>query len=83
MTREGAAELLPRVGDKLKKTPTVLAERGEVVGEDKQECEVIEVNRRGLWYRVRFKSGATECYRVPEDTSTEKPRAAKTGRRTR
>lgn len=72
MTREGAAELLPRVGDKLRLAPTVLAGRGEVVDVTRQECEVIEVNRRGLWYRVRFKSGATECYRVPEDTSGER-----------
>lgn len=72
LTRESAAELLPHVGDKLHLAPTVLAPRGEVVCAGRQECEVVEVNQRGLWFRVHFTNAVTECYRVPEDTSVEK-----------
>lgn len=69
--KEDARALLPRVGDKLKKAPTVVQPRGLVQSMEPQDCEVVEVSQRGLWYRVRFLSGATECYKVPEDSAPE------------
>lgn len=70
--KEDLRELLPRVGDKLKKAPTIDQPRGLVQTEEPRECEVVEVNQRGLWYRVRFlNGGATECYKVPECDAPE------------
>ena len=67
--KEDLRELLPRVGDKLKKAPTVVCPKELVQTAAPQECEVVEVSQRGLWYRVRFLSGATECCKVPEDNA--------------
>lgn len=68
-TMEDLRALLPRVGDKLKKAPTVVCPKELVQSMEPQECEVVEVSQRGLWYRVRFLSGATDCYKVPEDNA--------------
>lgn len=68
MERYEAERLLPKVGDKLRKAPTIVHLRGLSQEGKVQECEVVEVNRAHLWYRVKFKeSGFTECYKVPED----------------
>lgn len=69
--KDDLRELLPRVGEKLIKAPTIVHLRGLVHTAEPQECEVVEVSQRGLWYRVRFLSGATECYKVPEDNAPE------------
>jgi len=61
-----AARLLPKVGDKLRKAPTIVHLRGLSQEGKVQDCEVVEVNTRGLWYRVKFENGFTECYKVPE-----------------
>ena len=66
MERYKAEHLLPKVGDKLRKAPTIVHLRGLCQEGKVQECEVVEVNRAHLWYRVKFKeSGFTECYKVP------------------
>lgn len=61
-----AERLLPKVGDKLRKAPTIVHLRGLSQEAKVQECEVVEVNREHLWYRVKFENGFTECYKVPE-----------------
>jgi hypothetical protein len=67
MTKKEARALLPRVGDVLRMTPTIVHLRGLVHDVPAQECKVVEVNRAHLWYRVKFKeSGFTECYKVPK-----------------
>lgn len=68
MERHEVAHLLPKVGAKLKKAPTIVHPNGLSQEARELECEVVEVNRSHLWYRVKFKeSGYTECYKVPED----------------
>lgn len=66
ITKKDAWTLLPRVGDKLRKTPTTVYLLGRTQAAEAQECEVVEVNRRGLWFRVQFPNSVTECYKVPE-----------------
>jgi hypothetical protein len=61
-----AERLLPKVGDKMRKKPTLIHPRGLIQEAKTQDCEVVEVNRKGLRYRVRFENGAHECYKVPE-----------------
>lgn len=62
-----AERLLPKVGAKLKRIPTIVCTNGWTPKDDAQDCEVVEVNRAHLWYRVRFNElGFTECYKVPE-----------------
>lgn len=65
--KKDARELLPRVGDKLIKAPTLIHLRGLVHTAEPQACTVVEVNPAGLWYRVEFDNGGTECYKVPEE----------------
>ena len=67
MERYEAERLLPKIGDKLRKAPTIVHPNGLSQEARVQECEVVEVNRAHLWYRVKFKNGFTECYKVPED----------------
>lgn len=59
--------LLPNVGDKLMRKPTIINPAGAVTAASEDEyCEVIEVNANRLWFRVRFKkTGFVECYKVP------------------
>lgn len=72
MDKQDARRLLPRVGDKLRKAPTIICTRGLLVESKAQECEVVEVNLAHLWYRVKFKNGFTECYKVPETRDDRK-----------
>lgn len=62
-----ARNLLPRVGDKLRKIPANIHPPGcAVVAAEEEDCTVIEVNPAHLWYRVRFQNtGFIECYKVP------------------
>lgn len=62
---ERARAQLPKVGDKLRKAPTIVHLRGLTQAAAVQDCEVVEVNTAGLWYRVKFENGGTECYKVP------------------
>lgn len=64
MTKDEVRGLLPRVGDELIERPTLTDKDGSA---KPQRCKVVEVNRRHLWYRVRFKNGTHECYKVPKD----------------
>jgi hypothetical protein len=64
MEKSEAQDLLPRVG-------TTRMEIPSQPGVEKSDnpplpCVVIEVNRRCLWYMVRFQSGVRECYKVPK-----------------
>lgn len=72
MEKYEVARLLPKVGDKFRKAPTIVYLRGMTHNATVQECEVVEVNRAHLWYRVRFANGFTECYKVPEDRPARK-----------
>jgi len=60
---EELAELLPEVGDRLKRRPTF---GGEGFRLPPQKCTVIHVNREHLHYTVRFdgRPWLTESYRV-------------------
>lgn len=59
-----AIRLLPRVGDRRMEVPTI---SDKVDGAPPQKCRVVEVNPRGLWYRVQFiNTGFQECYKVPD-----------------
>ena len=66
MNIQDAQNLLPKVGDKMRKAPTLVGSTGLTHTAEVQECEVVEVNPRGLWYRVQFENGGTECYKVPK-----------------
>ena len=68
LTKEDVQNLLPNVGDVRRERPTVYA-KGEGTPKLKR-CQVIEVNREHLWYRVRFADGIVECYKLPETTWT-------------
>lgn len=73
MDKQDARRLLPRVGDILRKAPTIVHLRGLSQEAKVQECEVVEVNRAHLWYRVRFHEfGIHECYKVPETRDDRK-----------
>ena len=64
MTKTEAMALLPKVGDILKESPTIIIATAHT--SPKRSCVVVEVNPQGLWYRVRFKrTGFYECYKVP------------------
>lgn len=65
MKKYEAAQLMPKVGDVLTRTPTIVQVRGCKVFTPAQPCVVVEVNTRALWYRVQFRDGSTECYKVP------------------
>lgn len=65
MTKTEAMALLPKVGDTLKESPTMIIAVAHT--SPKRSCVVVEVNPRGLWYRVRFEhTGICECYKVPK-----------------
>ena len=69
MEQYEAEQLLPKVGAKLKRVSTIVCPRGLGWPPVAEECEVIEVNRPHLWFRVRFtRTGSTECYKVPRLT---------------
>lgn len=67
MMKKDARALLPRVGERMRKAPTIVHLRGLVQTAEPQDCTVVEVNPAGLWYRVEFDNGGTECYKVPEE----------------
>lgn len=57
--------MLPKVGDIRMEKPTEAKAPAGVPVQPKK-CQVIEVNRAHLWYRVRFTDyGFTECYKLP------------------
>ncbi len=59
--------MMPKVGDKRMEVPTLAKTCGAGdMHRPAQPCEVIQVHRAHLWYRVRFASGYTECYKSPE-----------------
>lgn len=64
-TVKEARAMLPKVGDKLMRVPTLHDSPG--FGQPApRACTVIQVNEAHLWYRVRFANGLEECYKVPE-----------------
>lgn len=67
MTKDEVRSLLPNVGDVRMEIPVTTGKYGIEV--QPMECQVVEVNRDHMWYRVRFKdSGTTECYKLPKST---------------
>lgn len=61
-----ARGLLPQVGDRLERVPSLIKMPGRPTPPPRM-CTVVEVNREHLWYRVVFdKTGYSECYKVPE-----------------
>ena len=63
-TVDEVRQLLPKVGDTRMEIRTTSDKNAKFTAE---ECEVIEVNRAHLWYRVKFKrTGVIECYKVPK-----------------
>ena len=64
MDRSEALDLLPRVGTPRMEIPSEWC--GDKEDKHPIPCVVIKVNRRGLWYMVKFESGIRECYKVPQ-----------------
>lgn len=65
ITVKDARAMLPKVGDILVKTPTMHKCHG-IGSAKRQSCVVDFVHERHLWYRVRFKNGFCEAFKVPE-----------------
>ena len=65
LTLSEARKLLPNVGDRLIRIKRSHNTQGGYTYQ-KASGVVDYVNRRHLWYRVRFKDGLTQCYKVPE-----------------
>lgn len=63
---EQIQRMLPKVGDELFLLPAHHSdgdEPGRLVGA--RRCRVIYVNKKHLFYRVRFASGITQSYKLP------------------
>jgi hypothetical protein len=63
-TKKTARALLPKVGDRLMRRPEMSRSIG-ISDIPPRPCVVDYVNERHLWYRVRFETGFTQCYKVP------------------
>lgn len=57
--------MLPKVGDVLMKRQTFESTNNHELSEPKS-CKVVYVNEKHLWYRVQFRNGCHECFKVPE-----------------
>ena len=56
---------LPKVGDRLHKTPTLCIPDHKPAP---QVCEVVYVNAAHLWYTVEFlETHFRECYKLPQE----------------
>ena len=62
------AKRLPKVGDVRRERPTC-TDRAFLA--PITECTVVQVNEKRLWYRVRFKDGFCECYKLPVKKRSE------------
>lgn len=69
-TLNEAREMLPQVGDILIRTRTSYNANGGYTHR-RSSCVVDYVNRKHLWYRVKFPDGRTQRYKVPEAESYE------------
>lgn len=63
MTKEEIRDQLPHVGDRRMEVPTILAEKS--YNKEARPCVVTYVNRRHLWYEVKFQDGTRESYKLP------------------
>lgn len=63
LTKEEVRAMLPRVGERRMEVPTVLMEKS--YNKEPRPCVVTYVNRRHLWYEVKFKDGTRESYKLP------------------
>ena len=63
MTKEEIRDQLPHVGDRRMEVPTILAEKS--YNKEPRPCVVTYVNRRHLWYEVKFQDGTRESYKLP------------------
>ena len=66
ISKKTVREMLPRVGEERMEIMTMFT-TNPLNDRKPQPCVVVEVNPRGLWYRVKFKNGFSECYKMPED----------------
>ena len=67
LTRENAKAMLPKIGDRMQKTPTTLNDK--FVKPKPAWCKVVYVNAAHLWYTVQFQGNGVrfrESYKVPE-----------------
>lgn len=67
LTPEEVRTMLPKVGDRMRKVPTMPKEQMESPGP--MWCQVIYVNVPHLWYTVQFQEKGCrfrESYKVPE-----------------
>lgn len=65
-TRAELEAMLPKVGEKMMRVPSALADTYGIHRRP-QPCTVVAVNLNGLWYRVYYEDlGFSECYKVPE-----------------
>lgn len=66
-SKEELQAMLPEVGDRLTRVPTYVKMGWEQQqSATPQPCVVEYVNTEHLWYTVRFETGRTESYKVPE-----------------
>lgn len=63
MTKEEIRAMLPSVGDRRMEVPTILADKS--YNKKPRPCVVTYVNRRHLWYEVKFEDGTRESYKLP------------------
>lgn len=67
ITPEQTRQLLPHVGDRMRRVPISLKDQMQRL--EPAWCEVIYVNLEKLWYMVQFQEKGNrfrECYKVPE-----------------
>jgi hypothetical protein len=66
-TRADAEALLPAVGTKMRRIPSMLQSEGSNKKGSPQRCTVKAVSRPGLWFRVFYEDlGFSECIKVPD-----------------
>lgn len=64
-TAEELRAQLPEVGDRLIRVPTLHKSLSNTAAKP-APCTVTYVNKERLWYTVRFDTGFTQSYKVPE-----------------
>lgn len=63
LTKEEVRAMLPKVGDRRMEVPTILGDK--MYNKEPRPCVVTYVNRRHMWYEVKFKDGTRESFKLP------------------
>lgn len=64
-SKEELKAMLPKVGDVLMRKQTIGCTSAD--GPTKpRSCKVVYVNEEHLYYRVQFRNGCYECFKVPD-----------------